>query len=100
MSSPKWIEFELLGGCRELGKSLVKVHQITRDIYLGKYHLFIKNFPPHILKNNFLLARIGIFEFCATAKADTKVNPQRANFADPSKNSNLLKTLRTFFEHF
>jgi len=26
-------EFELLGGCGELGKSLAKAHQITRNIY-------------------------------------------------------------------
>jgi hypothetical protein len=30
------IEFELLGGYGEVGKSLIKVHRILRNIYPGK----------------------------------------------------------------
>jgi hypothetical protein len=35
-------EFELLGGCVELGKSLAIVYLISRNIYLNIYRMFLK----------------------------------------------------------
>jgi transcriptional regulator with XRE-family HTH domain len=61
--------------------------------------MFLKFFPPHILKNNFSQPHIGTFakphhpthkpKFC-----------KRANFTHPPDNDNLLKTLKTFSEAF
>ena len=40
-SGPKGFEFELLGGCGEVIKSLAKTHQINGNIYPGRNRLFI-----------------------------------------------------------